>query len=144
MRGLQPPAVSTPGLPSFNSKAPDARPVRIPRMRSDWVVATVGTAVAFCLAYWYVANNSLQIGWAQIHLAPAVNYACTGMFGPVRMGPDATSADLAALDQFLRVRQLDFSCSSFPPHVSPTTFFDGIDTANAEQPIYLMLLYALL
>lgn len=113
-------------------------------MRSDWVAATVGTAVAFCLAYWYVANNSLQIGWAQIHLAPAVNYACTGMFGPVRLGPDATSADLAALDQFLRVRQLDFSCSSFPPHVSPTTFFDGIDTANAEQPIYLMLLYALL
>jgi hypothetical protein len=116
-------------------------------MRSDWVVATVGTAVAVCLAYWYVANNSLQIDWAQIRLSPAVNYACTGTFGPVRLGPDATSADQAALDrlaQFLRVKQLDFPCGSFPRHLSPTSFFDGIHTANAEQPLYLILLYAVL
>jgi hypothetical protein len=56
MRGLQPPAVSTPGLPSFNSKAPDARPVGTIRMRGDWVAATVGTAVAFCSAYWPMAQ----------------------------------------------------------------------------------------
>ena len=110
-------------------------------------VVIAGTAIAFLLGYSYVAAHPLQGNWAQTHMGAAVNYACTGRFGPIRLAQDATSADAAALEQvkaFMNVAHLNFSCSLFPQHVVDTSFFDGIDAANTEHPIYLMVLYGLL
>src|SRR5262245_6732727 len=145
MRGLWPPAASTRVSPGFSSKAPD-RPIAPAGRARDWAIAALGLLIAFWLGFTYAANNSLQHDWAQTRFSAAVNYACTGRFGPVRLTSEATDADHAALDTlnaFLEVRRLDFPCASFPQHVAPTTLVDGIDVANAEQPLYLMLVYGL-
>jgi len=133
-------------LPGFSSRAPEADAVPSGRWRSGWVIVGIGTLIAFWLGYVYTTNHSLRFDWAQSYLSPAVNYACTGRFGAVRLNSEATPADhvaLEALADFLKVGRLEFSCDAFPQHVVPTGFFDGIDAANAEQPLYLILLYAL-
>jgi len=69
-----------------------------------------------------------------------VNYACTAHFGPLRLTPDATPADIdaiTAIETFFVSNQLDYSCDSFPRHMLATSVFDGIDSANGEQPLYL-------
>src|SRR5262245_61764028 len=110
-------------------------------------VVIAGAAIAFLLGYLYAAAHPLEGTWAQTHMGAAVNYACTGRFGPIRLAPDATAADAAALAQvetFLRVDCLDLSCASVPQHVVATGFFHGIGATNTEQPTYVILSYALL
>src|SRR5262245_50095285 len=110
-------------------------------------VVIAGAAIAFLLGYLYAAAHPLEGTWAQTHMGAAVNYACTGRFGPIRLAPDATATDAAALAQvesFLRVERLDFSCTSFPQRVTETNFFDGIGATNTEQPTYIILSYAVL
>lgn len=115
-----------------------------PGKRHDGPTALVGALLAFLMGYLHVAQQPLQDDWAQYLMSPAVNYACTGQFGPIRLTPEATPDDRAALAQigvFLSVHQTGFSCASFPPHVASTSFLDGVDATNVEQPLYLILTY---
>jgi hypothetical protein len=116
---------------------------------TELFIAILGTAIAFQIGYLYSASHPVNGSWAQLYMSSAVNYACTGHFGPVRWASNVTLADtVSALNQmnaFLSVSQLDFSCDSFPQHLlAPTSFFDGIDASNTEQPLYLILLYGVL
>lgn len=113
----------------------------------EWRFAVAGALIASAFGYFYVARFPLERQWAQERMSAAVNYACTGNFGPLHLAPGATPEDRAALravDGFLNSHPLDFSCASFPRHVAGTSFFDGIEAANTEQPMYLMLLYGVL
>jgi hypothetical protein len=106
----------------------------------------VGTLLALLIGHWYISGHALDERWYQTYMGAAVNLACTGHFGPIRLVSDATEADRAGLneiDEFLHVRQLDYTCKSFP-RVLPNTIFDGIDPNNAEQPYYLVLIYGLI
>jgi hypothetical protein len=123
------------------------------RYSAPWreaLIAITGTVTAFVLGYVYaVAHPYEGTRWssAQLLMTPAVNYACTGHFGPLRLAPDATPADIDAvttIETFFVSNQLDYSCDSFPRHVLATSFFDGIDSANVEQPLYLTVLYAVM
>jgi hypothetical protein len=110
-------------------------------------VVTIATVAAFLLGYFHAAAQPVDGSWAQIHMTAAVNFACTGHFGPLRLAPDATAADAAALEQvmaFLRVHRPDLSCDLLPQHLVSTSFRDGFDTGNAELPVYLMLLFGVL
>jgi len=115
--------------------------------RRRWLVAILGTAIAFFLGYVFAVNHPLEENWYQRYLSPALNYACTGHFGPIRLGSPPTAEDLAAMqavDAFLHVHSPSFFCASFPRHVVPTSVFDGVDSSNVEQPLYLMLSYGVL
>jgi len=104
-------------------------------------------SVAFALGFVFVGNYPLQENWHQRFLAPALNYACTGHFGPLRLPENAPAEDVAAVQQadaFLYVSSPQFSCTSFPRHALATSVFDGIPTSNVEQPHYLMLAYGML
>jgi len=117
------------------------------RLRSknyQWLIAIVGTLIAFILGYVFVTNYPLDQSWHQRYLSPALNYACAGHFGPLRLPENPPAEDVAAMqavNEFLHVATLQFSCSSFPRRVIATSVFDGLDSSNTEQPIYLMLLY---
>ena len=79
-------------------------------------------------------------------MSPAVNYACTGHFGPIRLAPNPSLTEQAGLHEmheFLYVRRLSYSCASFP-RVLPTSFFDDIDASNLEQPLYITLSYGVI
>lgn len=109
---------------------------------SRWVEACVlgtGLLLAFLLGYFYAEGHPLDERWFQRYMGPAVNFACTGDFGPVELNtPDAESA----LSDFLFVKRMTYSCSLFD--AKPTSFFDGLDSSNVEQPMYLKLLYGVL
>src|SRR5215216_1004054 len=90
---------------------------------SQWLIGIVGTAMAFLLGYAVVTNYPLDESWHQRYLSPALNYACTGHFGPLRLAENPPAEDVAAaktVDDFLHVRTLHFSCSSFPRHAIAT------------------------
>src|SRR5262249_1854647 len=128
-------------------RAPPADQAPTAERRRRWLVAILGTGIAFLLGYVFSSNHSLEEDWYQRYLSPALNYACTGPFGPIRLGSLPTAEDLAAMqavDAFLNARSLGFSCASFPRHVVPTSVFDGVDSSNVEQPLYLMLSYGVL
>ena len=118
----------------------------------EWLVAGIAAALACALGYVYsVAHPATSADGARVNaqrlLTPAVNYACTGRFGPLRLTADATSADtvgLSGLVAFLELRQPRYSCGAFPPHAVATSVFDGIEPANVEHPFYLVLLYGIL
>src|SRR5919197_5474540 len=84
----------------------------------DLVVVTIAAALAFALGYVYSAAHPVSRedgarAATQLLMMPAVNYACTGHFGPIRLAPEATSADTAAVREirlFLLVRERDYSC----------------------------------
>jgi len=121
--------------------------IRYSHTWQQWLITIVGTATAFLLGYVFVSNHPLDNSWHTGFLRPAVNYACTGHFGPIRLADGAPPDDAAALqpvDAFLEVQTLQLSCASFPRHVVATSVFDGIGTSNSEQPVYLMLSYGLL
>jgi len=99
------------------------------------------------LGYVFATNYPAEENWYQSFLSPALNYACTGHFGPLRLAENAPADDIAAMqdvDAFLHVRRLEFSCRSFPRNVVATSVFDGIASSNVEQPLYLMLSYGVL
>jgi hypothetical protein len=115
--------------------------------RHERLTMLVGVLLAFLMGYLHVARQPLQDDWAQNLMLPAVNYACTGNFGPIRLTQDATPADTAALAQlgvFLSLHQTDFSCGLFPRHMASASFLDGVDATNVEQPLYLILTYGVL
>ncbi len=124
---------------------------RPPRSR-EILIIVIATAIAFLLGYWYaIKHEHDDVNWAragaQQLMTPAVNYACTGRFGAIRLSPDAPPADTVAVGrirEFLEGTQPNYECALFPQHVLATSFFDGIDSANVEQPIYLTLLYGVL
>src|SRR5688572_2983787 len=121
--------------------------MELPEKWRGALISAVGALIAFSFGYFYAAQFPLQGTWAQSYMSPAVNYACTGRFGPLRLSQDAGPDDVAGLGQveaFLAVRRPELSCDEFPRRVSPTSFFDGIEAANTEQPMYLMLSYAIL
>ncbi len=108
----------------------------------EFLIISIAVVIAFLLGYFYAVAHPLnnQDGarsFAQRLMTPAVNYACTGHFGPIRSAPDATPADAGAINgvlAFLEMSQLDYSCQSFPRQVLATWFFDGIDSF---QQVYL-------
>src|SRR5262249_18043647 len=111
-----------------------------------WLFLVAGTALAFLLGY-LVASNSPLESWHQQYLSPALNYACTGHFARLRLAENATPDDVSGLhaaDEFLATRRTDYPCSLFPRRLASTSVFDGFDSSNVEQPIYLMLSYGLL
>src|SRR5215470_12596635 len=113
-------------------------------VRLELAAVTIATIVAFLLGYFHAAAHPVDGSWAQIHMTAAVNFACTGHLGPLRLAQDATAADAAALEQvmaFLRVHRPDLSCDLLPQHLVATSFSDSFDTGNAELPVYLMLLF---
>lgn len=119
---------------------------RFPRVRLEALNIAAGMLAALLLGYWYSSGHIPDERWFQRFMAPAVNYACTGHFGAVHLAPNATEADRAAvrlMEDFLHVRRTNYSCDSFP-RALPTSFFDGLDSNNIEQPIYLMFLYGVL
>jgi hypothetical protein len=73
------------------------------RLSTSWreaLIAIIGTVTAFVLGYVYaVAHPYDGTRWssAQLFMTPAVNYACTDHFGPLRLTPDATPADTDAI-----------------------------------------------
>jgi len=115
--------------------------------RHGWPVALVGTILAFLLGYVFATHYPLPTNWYQHHLAPALNYACTGHFGPLRLADNATAEDRAGAEQvsaFLRIDRAELSCASFPRNVVATSVFDGFDFSNVDQPLYLTLSYGML
>ena len=118
----------------------------------EWLVVATAATLAFALGYVHsVAHPTTSADGARVSalrlLTPAVNYACTGRFGPLRLAPDATPADatgLGGINAFLTLQQPRYPCRSFPQHVLVTGIFDGIDPANVEHPFYLVVVYGVL
>jgi hypothetical protein len=116
----------------------------------EWLTVAVAAMMALVIAYSFSVDHmaETQARWqeqARSLMGPAINFACTGHFGPIRASADSTPADGMALQEiskFLWFRKLHYSCESFPRHVLPTSFFDDIGAANVEQPLYLTMLYA--
>jgi hypothetical protein len=127
-------------------------PIRRPARSLEILIIVIATAMAFLLAHSYAIEHERDdANWAravaQRLMTPAVNYACTGRFAAIRLSPDATQADTRAVGrirEFLEGTHPNYACASFPQHVLATSFFDGIDSSNVEQPIYLTLLYGVL
>jgi hypothetical protein len=109
--------------------------------RWEFLIVSVGALAAFLLALSYLSTLPLgSVRWAENRLGPAVNYACTGHFGNV----SEHTGFRGQLDLFLTFQRAELPCSLFPHDVPATSFFDGIDTANVEMPLYLMGLFGLL
>lgn len=112
-----------------------------------WLIAIAGASLAFLFGYWFASLHPMDDSWHQSFLLPALNFACTGHFGPIRLPQDAPAGDVAALQgvyDFLQVHAMQFSCSAFPAHTLPTSVFDGLDSTNVDQPMYLIGLYGVL
>jgi hypothetical protein len=114
--------------------------------RWEFLIVSAGTMAAFFLALSYLSTLPLGgVRWAETRLGPAVNYACTGHFGNVPWDPNFNPSSLQyQLWLFLTFERADLPCSLFPHDVPAASFFDGIDTANVEMPLYLMGLFGLL
>jgi hypothetical protein len=111
------------------------------------VVVLLGTIIAFWVGYAYVISHLEQSTWPQNLLGPALNYACTGHLGPLVLVSDPTAADLEAMghvSNFLNATRHDLPCDLFPHHLQQTSLLRGLEIANVEQPVNLILLYAML
>ena len=113
----------------------------------ELLIVSAGTLAAFLLVLSYVSMLPLgSVGWGGgTRLAPAINYACTGHFGNVPEDPNPNPrSPQHQLELFLTFERAELPCKLFPHDIPAASFFDGIDTANVEVPLYLIGLFGLL
>jgi hypothetical protein len=112
------------------------------------LLIVLGALLAFWFGVWYAHQFPLNDGFHQQYMVSALEYACTGTFGRAHPGPAWTAADQVAMQQineFLAVRQLDYSCASFPSsHLVMTGILNGAEYRNGLAPIYLSFVYGLI
>jgi hypothetical protein len=121
-----------------------AQPSR--RRPSAWreaLVVTLGLLAAFWSSFWYARQHPLHVNFHQGLMGSALYYACTGVFGRPDPSPEQLEAyKSAALEirNFVLMRQLDYSCASFPK-VAMRGFFSGLEISHAQFPLYLLILF---
>jgi hypothetical protein len=106
-------------------------------------IIAVGLLAAFCWSFWYGHQHPLQVNFHQGSMGSALYYACTGVFGRPGPSPEQLAAyESAAVEirNFLLLRQLDYSCASFPK-IPMHGFFDGLELSHSQFPLYLLMLY---
>jgi len=127
-------------------------PIKQPAAWARFLTVIAATLLAFVIGRNYaISKQETDVNgtraYGQRMMMPAVNYACTGRFGEIRLAPDATPDDTTAVGkirQFLEGIEPNYTCASFPQHLMPTSLLDGIDWSNANWPMYLTLVYGIL
>ena len=126
-------------------------PSRLRRSRAVFLEGFVllgGVVIAFVMGYYSLDQKHLRYLWQQNLMSASVNYACTGNFGSIQLSAYASEDDKVAVaklnETFLSRERLDYSCNDLPNQIDKRPIWEGLDVANVEQPLYLMIVYGVL